>query len=285
MTRLDDKAIVMTGAGRGIGAACAKLAATLGARVAVNDIDASEAEATAAAIRAGGGQAIAHRADIARWDEAKGLIDRSVAEWGRIDGLFNNAARFSMARLDELTEGDLRGLLEANVVGTFACTRHAIDHMKRQGRGSIVNVTSGAHMGMLAMSAYGATKGAVASATYTWALEFAGTGIRVNALSPRAETRMAKVALDYSGVRRAPGLPPENNAPLVCYLLSDAAEAVTGQIVRIDDKTLSLIAHPAIALPSLEGEWTVGAIAKAFREELAVRQFPAGIRSVRVVPV
>ena len=282
MTRMDGLAIVITGSGRGIGAATARLAASLGARIVVNDLDVAEAEKVATEIRAAGGQAVAQPADIARWDEARALIDRCVAEWGRIDGLFNNAGLFRMAKLAEENEAELRAMLEVNIVGTFACAFHALAHMKRQGKGAIVNVTSGAHMGTAAMGAYAASKGAVASATYVWAGEVAGTGIRVNALSPMAQTRMADVISDYFGNAKVVGASAENNAATACYLLSDAASGVNGQVVRIDGRNLSLVSHPGVALPTLEGEWTIDAVAKAFRDDLGKRQFPIGVVGLHV---
>ena len=99
---LQGKAVVITGSGRGIGAATAARAARLGARVVVNDVDGDVAEATAAAIRAAGGEAVAIAADITQWDEAGRLIAGCVEAFGRIDGLVNNAGLFRMGRIDEL---------------------------------------------------------------------------------------------------------------------------------------------------------------------------------------
>lgn len=277
MVTLEGKAVVITGAGRGIGAATARLAAQLGAHVVVNDLDAAEAEATAAGIRAAGGKAVAHPADISDWDAARRLVAACGEAWGRIDGLFNNAGHFGLARLDEITPDRLRTALEVNVVGTFACAVHAVAAMRRQGGGgAILNVTSGAQMGIPAMSVYGASKGAVASATYAWSEELKGSGIRVNALSPMAATRMMAETARYLGRDMGAGLPPEVNAPVACYLLSDASAGVTGQVVRIEGRNLSLTTHPGILLPVLVDDWDVDRIAEAFRSDLAARQFPAG---------
>jgi NAD(P)-dependent dehydrogenase (short-subunit alcohol dehydrogenase family) len=283
---LQEKAIVITGSGRGIGAAVAKLAASLGAKIVVNDVDAAVGEETGAAIRASGGTAVFQAANIANWAEAKVLIDRCVKEWGRIDGLMNNAGLFRLARLEEETEANVRSMMEVNVIGTMACAAHAIHYMKKQGKGSIVNVTSGSHMGLPAMGAYGASKGAVASMTYTWAVENAGTGIRVNALSPMAATRMMEENDRYYGDKRVSSLvpvPPEANAPLVCYLLSDLSEGVNGQIVRSEGRQLALVAHPGVALPLHENDnWTVESIDKVFRDDLGKRQFPLGVVGLKV---
>lgn len=276
MTWLEGKTIVMTGAGRGIGAATARLAASYGARVVVNDRDAAEAEAVASAIGEAGGTAVAHPADITDWAAARELVMRAVAEWGRLDGLFNNAGLFRMARIEELDEASVRAHLEVNVLGSFACATHAARQMRAQGEGgAILNVSSGAQMGLPAMSAYGASKGAMASATYAWATELREAGIRVNALSPMAATRMMDEAERYLGAPVS-SVPAEFNAPVACYLLSDAAKDVTGQVVRIEGRVLSLAVHPGIALPTLEGEWDFETVAEAFRTDLGRRQFPSG---------
>jgi NAD(P)-dependent dehydrogenase (short-subunit alcohol dehydrogenase family) len=287
MGALSGKSVIVTGSGRGIGAACARSIARLGAAVVVNDIDARNAEAVAEGIRADGGRAVAHIADISSWQGAGGLIERCVREFGAVDGLVNNAALFMMGRLDEMQEGECLRLLNVNVIGTANCAAHAVRHMQKRRSGSIVNVTSGAHMGMLAMGIYGATKGAVASFTYTWAMELKDHGIRVNALSPRADTPMGDIRKDYMRARGVEGPPAlqlsaEGNTPVVEFLLSDDAADITGQIVRIDGAQLTLCSHPMVALPLQRNErWTFESVRDAFREGLVKRQFPSGIVGIR----
>lgn len=285
---LAGKAVVVTGSGRGIGAACARGIARQGAAVVVNDVDADAAAATVAAIREAGGKAVAHVADIRSWQEAGSLIDRCVDEFGAIDGLMNNAGLFAMGQLDELDEHGWQRLIDVNLIGTIHCAAHAVRHMKPRGAGSIVNVTSGAHMGIPGMGIYGATKGAVASLTYTWAMELQATGVRVNAVSPQAETRMGDITAAYLSARGAsmPGSQQpaaEQNSPLVEYLLSDAAEAITGQIVRTEGRQLALCSHPGILMPMLSREtWDIDGIAEAFATDLAARQAPLGIAGLFV---
>jgi NAD(P)-dependent dehydrogenase (short-subunit alcohol dehydrogenase family) len=288
MSALQGKAVVITGSGRGIGAACAKGVARLGAAVVVNDVSADVAEATAAEIRSQGGRAVAQVADITSWADAGKLIARCVSEFGAIDGLVNNAGLFAMARLDELDEAKWRSLVDVNIVGTVNCAAHAVKQMQKRGRGSIVNVTSGAHMGIPAMGIYGATKGAVASLTYTWAMELKDSGIRVNALSPQAATRMSETTGAYFGGRgeKRPignSPPAENNSPVVEFLLSDAAAGITGQLVRIDGAQLALCTHPGIQMPLLRNErWSFETVREAFATDLAKRQVPLGIVGMRV---
>lgn len=280
---LDGKAVVVTGAGRGIGAAVATLAAAEGAAVVVNDVDGTAADAVAAGVRAAGGTAVADHSDVSSWDEARELVDHCVAEWGAIDGLVNNAALFAFGTPAEMTELDWRSLVESNVYGTAFCGTHALEAMARRGRGAIVNVTSGSHLGARSQSVYSATKGAVASLTYSWALDVAGTGIRVNALSPMAATRMNTAIGDYFAARGKPNpmvvtVTPEHNAPVVVFLLSDEAAGVHGQVVRIDGPRLALMAHPAVLHPPLVRDtWTLDDVREAFATTLSGRQQPLGV--------
>jgi short-subunit dehydrogenase len=160
--------------------------------------------------------------------------------------------------------------------------------MKRQGSGSIVNVTSGAQTGMPSMTAYGATKAAVAAMTYTWALEAAQTGVRINAISPLAATQMAAYGEEYrrrTGETSAPRIipPPEVNAPAICFLLSDVARQVNGQVLRIQGSRLSLMTHPAVCLPVYEADpWTVEKIAALFDSDLRSSLMPLGVAGVKV---
>jgi NAD(P)-dependent dehydrogenase (short-subunit alcohol dehydrogenase family) len=291
-TALDGLSVVVTGAGRGIGRACARAAASAGAQVIVNDVDAGPAEEVAGEIRRSGGRALAHAADVSDWEQAGLLVRRAVEEFGGLDGLVNNAGCFGMARAEEQDPAVLRRIVEVNLLGSAHCGIHALRVMLRAGGGSIVNVTSGAQAGLAEMSAYAASKGAIASLTYTWAMEVADRGIRVNALSPLARTRMTEAMLDHRGLperervemrRHMPE--PEVNAPVVVYLLSDSARAVTGQVVRIDGSTLSLVSHPMIRLPTVAlREGTPAAVAEAFETTLHRAQVPLGLVRAEIRP-
>lgn len=290
---LAGKAVVVTGAGRGIGRCVAREAARLGASVIVNDLAevAAEADAVVREIGEMGGVAYSLACDISEWSAARGLIDRCIEQFGRIDGLVNMAGLFRMGSLRELEPQTLELLWRVNVQGSAACAHHAAEAMIAQRAGSIVNVVSGAHMGIPRMGIYAATKGAVASFTYAWALELDGSGVRVNAISPLGKTRMVDETGAYQDRHQLPRYPseppdPAMNAGAVCYLLSDLSADLTGQILRVEGRHLSLVAHPAIATPVLERDWwTFEAVAEAFRDELAARQAPVGVCAVDVRPV
>jgi NAD(P)-dependent dehydrogenase (short-subunit alcohol dehydrogenase family) len=274
MKLLEGKAVVITGSGRGIGAACARGAASQGAALVINDVDPALAEATAEEIRASGGKAVACVADIADWTEAERPIRACVEAFGRIDGLVNNAGLAHVTRLADFEPRQARALIEVNVLGSLHCAAHAVKPMLAQGSGSIINVTSGAHMGLPGLGTYAASKGAVTSMVYCWALELAGTGVRINALSPvAAGTGMS--ADDPDGQK------PEANAAIVEFLLSDRAAGVNGQIVRIDRREIHLYAHPALLLPpAINESWTGETVAEAFAIDFKDRLVPCGVMGI-----
>jgi NAD(P)-dependent dehydrogenase (short-subunit alcohol dehydrogenase family) len=283
---LEGKAIVVTGAGRGVGAAYARVLAAEGARVVVNDIDAYVAEEVGAELRQAGADVVVKVADVSRWREAEGLIETCVTAFGAIDGLINNAGVCNMALPGQTTAAQIDDILATNVKGVAACAMPAIRHMLRQGSGSILNVTSGAHFGIPHMSAYAASKGAVASFTYCWSLELEGSGVRVNAISPLAKSRMGHesaifVSKHNLGTIDNEGSPdPSANTPAAVFLLSDAAAHITGQIVRIEGSQLALVAHPVVLEPVMttDGYWTPDGVAQAFETTLSARLVPVGVR-------
>jgi NAD(P)-dependent dehydrogenase (short-subunit alcohol dehydrogenase family) len=265
MSLLKDKAVVITGAGRGLGRAYALAASAAGAAVVLNDIDGGPAEETAAAIRNNGGRAITFVGSAADWSQAEQLISVCVDTFGAIDGLISNGALFYSAAPVNESEQQMRTIVEANVLGPLFCGVHALNAMYRQGRGAIVNVTSGSHLGMDGLSTYGATKGAIASLTYGWALETASRNIRVNAISPLARTRMGD-GVDHPQPNQ---LEPEAVAPAVVYLLSDLA-SFSGQVVRCDGRSVSFLHQPRYSTNVVtKDSWSPEEIAEAVTEQLS----------------
>ncbi|HEY3653415.1 MAG TPA: SDR family oxidoreductase [Steroidobacteraceae bacterium] len=278
---LEGKAIVITGAGQGLGRSYALRAADLGACVVVNDLDKANAESVAQAIDSSGGRAIPVVGSVADWDVAEALIQQCVRSFGAIDGLVNNAALHHLELPWDETESQIRSLIEVNVMGTIYCGVHALRAMIGQRRGSIVNVSSSAQFGMELRATYGASKGAAASLTYGWAGEAMPYNVRVNALSPGANTPMMdaskKDELRFSRVENQvltiPG--PDTVAPIVGYLLSDLAQGITGQHFRMAWNEISVVTHPADSPPHEQREsWTEQEIAKAFDETLRAHLKP-----------
>lgn len=266
---LAGKAMVVTGAGRGIGAVVAQTAAGLGAFVVVNDLDADAAKDTLDRIEELGGSAIAHCGDISDPDYCGRLIEACIAERGQIDALVNNAGLFRMGPAWDLKPTDLQAMFSVNVLGTANCAMHAIPRMRAAGKGSIINVTSGAASGIAEMSAYGATKGAVSSMTYAWALDLAGSGVRVNAVSPNATTRMVAAMQEFKGIQgqARPFQDPRHTAETICFLASDRSAHVNGQIIRIASGQLFLVAQPKPLLPGVAIEsWSTDTVAQAVQE-------------------
>ena len=277
---LEGKSIVITGAGRGLGKAYALHAAGEGANLVINDVDGDVVEETAAEIRAAGGRAVADVCSVGDWDNAGRLIQRAIDTYGGLDGLVNNAGLFYVTEPWDEDPARVRALIEANVLGTIYCGTHALRHLQQQRRGTVINITSGAHTGMSRMAVYGASKGAAASLTYGWALDMQPYNVRVNAVSPLASTRMGARP---DGSRTSTLPMPDEVAPLVSFLLSDLAEGITGQIVRLAGGKLCLMSHPA-AMPPVEeqADWTVEAIDAAFTRSLRRHLQPVGQLTVPV---
>ncbi|WP_433502780.1 SDR family NAD(P)-dependent oxidoreductase [Pseudonocardia halophobica] len=275
MPSLDSRAVVVTGGGFGLGRAYALAAAAEGAAVLVNDIDGDRAKAVTQEIVDAGGRAAAHPATVTDLDAAHGIVAACVAEFGHVDGLVNNAGVIAHGDPWAVTAEEIRHLVDVNVVGVLNAGIAAMSAMRGQG-GVIVNVTSGGHLGMPGLALYGATKGAVASLVYGWAIDLAGTGIRVTGFSP----------LGRSGMGTSDALPEaEHVAPAVAYLLSDAAAPLHGQVVRFDGTRLSLLRPPAYAEPVVTADpgWSVSAVADAVRDTLAATTHPIGHPPVRPV--
>ena len=250
---LAGKSLVITGAGRGIGRATARLAAGLGARVVVNDIDAAGAEAVADEIKDTGGDAVADATDVSSWAGAEHLVARAVERFGALHGVVNNAAVFVPGIFENLSEADWRKAIEVNVLGTAFLMTHAVRAMLRGGGGAIVNIISGSHQGAPDMAPYSTSKGAVASMIYAAAIDLGPRGIRVNGVSPVAATKMEQAASDFGQALGRPPmvspLTPEDNAPAICFLLSDDSREFNGQILRLERDGLSMLGHPTVLLP------------------------------------
>ncbi|MFI6101287.1 SDR family NAD(P)-dependent oxidoreductase [Lentzea sp. NPDC051213] len=274
---LDGKAVVITGAGRGLGEAYAMHAALAGASVVVNDNDGDLAERVAEHIRGYGGRAVASTHTVADPSEAAKIIDLCVDEFGRIDGLVNNAGlNYETAPWEDDPE-TIKQVVEVNVLGVIYVGIAAMRAMRSFNGGSIINISSGASFGQRKLATYSATKGAVASLSYSWALDLESEGIRVNAVCPVAHTRMvwkSERSLRAIPADRTPG----KVAPLVLFLLSDRSEGITGQVIRCNGRQLHIVGQPYFKQPILESDnWDTASVERAFTGVLQAHLEPYGL--------
>ncbi|MGH4027247.1 MAG: SDR family NAD(P)-dependent oxidoreductase [Pseudonocardiaceae bacterium] len=277
MDLLRGKAVVITGAGRGLGEAYAMHAARAGASVVVNDVEGELAEAVAQRITAEGGRAVASSQSVRDPDQASAIVERCLAQFGQVDGLVNNAALNYEAlpwteRVDQARE-----LIEVNVLGAMYCGIAAANVMRRQRCGSIVNIASGSLLGQRRGAVYSASKGAVASLTFSWALDMEALGVRVNAVCPMAWTRMVEQS-PAARMRCTPQRTPDRVAPLITYLLSDRSTGITGQLIRFTGDQLQLVRPPEFKDPVLRGDgWEAEDVAAGFEGLLGEYLEPFGL--------
>lgn len=278
---LQNKSIVITGAGRGLGRDAAIHCAALGANVVVNDVDAAEAASTVEVIRAAGGEAVVSSHSVADHEEAQSMVELCVSEFGRLDGLVNNAGLVSAEPSWEATEAGINRIVDVNVKGALFCGTAALRHMREQRDGVIVNLTSRTHVGISGQSVYATTKGALASLTYNWAVEMAEFGVRVVAFSPRAKTRMWENSVGSSLAHPlGPEPSSEDVALAVPFLLSDRAAKLSGQVIRFDGQCLSILRQPVYDEVVVEREqFTLSDIGNAIDSELADSIRPVGVES------
>ncbi len=241
--RFTDKVAFVTGAAGGIGRATAVAFAAEGARVAILDRTENALAETAQAVHDAGGEVVVVACDISRPDQVEAAIGRVVETFGRLDIAFNNAGVENKASpVHEIGLDEWDRILDINLRGTFACMKHELAQMVRQGSGVVVNTSSGAGIrGVAGGAAYAASKHAIIGLTRSAALDYARLGIRVNAVLPgNIETPMMdrftggdiQKAIDLEPVGRLGQ--PEEIAEAVLWMCSDRGGFVTGAATVID---------------------------------------------------
>jgi len=242
------RVVVVTGAANGIGAACARLFAESGATLALWDIDPGAAEALATEL---GGDARALRCDVAKRAEVDAATAATLAAFGRIDVLINNAGIFRNVDFLEHSEADWDAVLGVNLKGAFLVGQAVAREMAKTGGGAIVNMSSvNAVMAIPTLASYNASKGGIDQLTRAMALALVDRGIRVNAVAPGTiATDLARKAVLGSAEAKEKILgrtplrrlgEPGEIASVCAFLASDAASYVTGEIVVVDGGRMAL---------------------------------------------
>jgi NAD(P)-dependent dehydrogenase (short-subunit alcohol dehydrogenase family) len=279
---LKDKVVAVTGGGRGIGRAVALLAAQEGAKVIVADYgvaaDGTEpssdvADEVVAEIAAGGGEALAIAGDVSTMAGGQEIVDLAVEKYGRIDGVVCVAGILRERMLFNMTEEEFDDVVRVHLKGTFTLYRAASAVMRKQeGGGSLVGFTSGVWaLGSTAQANYAAAKGGIVSMTYAAALGLARYGVRANCIAPVARTRMsANVPFDIG-----PNGEPEDVAPMVIYLLGDAAKDVTGQVYTAVGNKIAVWSQPSEQRAMYnDGRWTPEQIAERLGSSIGTEPLP-----------
>ncbi|MER5548428.1 SDR family NAD(P)-dependent oxidoreductase [Streptomyces sp. NPDC002589] len=280
---LSGKVAVVTGSGRGLGLAYAKALAAAGAAVVVNDVDADAAAAAVKEIESAGGRAVTEVAAVGSTEAAEALVARAVEAFGRLDVMVTNAGVLRDRVLWKMTDEDFDTVVQVHLRGTFTCVRAAVERMREQGEGGriIVAGSPAGQRGSFGQTNYSAAKAGIAAMVRTWAMELARAGITANAVIPVAATAMTKTipafaphvdALEQHGtplpdsLRKGEGFgTPEDVAPLITFLASDASAEVTGQCIGIGGDKLALWSHPQeLSVAYADGGWNADAIAAAW---------------------
>lgn len=237
---MEGRVAIVTGAGRALGRAYARLLAGRGAAVVVNDrgtdpegqgCDASFADAVVEEICAAGGTAVADVSDVSTEAGGAAVVERALASFGRIDAVVANAGIHMAAPFEETSLAEFRHQLDNHLGGTVALLHAAWPHLKAQGYGRVITTGSGGGLfGLSGVSAYGAAKGAIQGLTRVLALEGKPHGISVNMVAPGAISRMAGASLTPEELERAEKFQPaELVAPLVLWLASERCQ-VSGEM-------------------------------------------------------
>ncbi len=260
MGLLDERVVIVTGGGRGLGRAHCHELARQGATVVVNDLGVgvrgeaeehaqSPADEVVAEIEGMGGTAISDGTSVTDWHGMEALVARTVEQFGDLHAVVNNAGFLRDRMMTSMSEDDFDSVIEVHLKGSFALTKHACTYWRDRAKaghtvsGRVVSTTSGSGLfGNVGQSNYGAAKSAIATLMVIAAMEMQRYGVTANCISPIAATRMlasiGRAADDVGGWDR---LDPANASPIVAWLCSEESGWLTGQVLRIDGATLNRV--------------------------------------------
>lgn len=245
MSLCDGRVVVVTGAGRGVGRAYAEMLAAHGARVVVNDLgsapdgrgdDASPGQEVVDQIRAAGGEAVLNTADVSDANGAESLVRQAVDSFGRLDVLINNAGMLRDKLLINTSDEDWDSVIRVHLRGTFLPMRYAGNYWRAQGKaghsvdGRVINTTSHSGLyGNVGQANYAAAKAGIAGLTIVAAREFQRLGVTVNAIAPRANTRLTEGLAQWTP-EQIEKRKPVWIAALVTWLASGESKGISGRI-------------------------------------------------------
>ena len=257
MGRCDGQVAIVTGAGGGIGKEHALLLAAEGARVVVNDVGVPrEGEGTSEGpaqevvreITERGGVAVANTDDIGDFASAGRLIEQAVSEFGKLDVLVNNAGILRDHVIVNMTEAEWDAVIRVHLKGTFATTHHAALHWRTRSKAgetvsaSVINTTSSSGVyGNPGQANYGAAKAGIATFSIIASMELERYGVRVNAISPTALTRMTKGLANVEKIAETRDLNPANVSPLVVWLASPSSSSITGRVFAVSGGRVTVL--------------------------------------------
>ncbi len=290
MGMLDRKNALVTGAGRGIGRGIALAMAKAGAAVVVNDLgtslsgegqDISAAQQVVNEIRAAGGRAEANTGNVADYEQGQAMVQQVVDSFGRVDILVNVAGILRDRMIFNMSEEEWDAVIAVHLKGTFNTTSMASRLMRAQGGGRIINFASTSALGAPGQPNYAAAKAGIIGFTWSCAMALKKYGLTSNAIMPSADTRMidstprGREQLQQTGKlpsEAATGTPrdPENVAPLIVYLASDAAQGVNGQIFYAAGYEIGILPQPhLVRVLRQDHRWEPEQLAEFFPSTLA----------------
>jgi NAD(P)-dependent dehydrogenase (short-subunit alcohol dehydrogenase family) len=255
------KVAIVTGAGRGIGREVALLLAGRGASVVVNDVgvsldgrgeDNAPAQSVVREIEQAGGRAVGSNASVSAWDSARGIVQQALDSFGRVDYVVNNAGILRDKIFHQMEPTDFEAVIQVHLMGSFYVSRAAAEHFRRQESGAFVHMTSTSGLiGSIGQANYAAAKMGIVGLSRTLALEMQRFNVRSNCVAPSAFSRMIESIPGATPEEQARNLElrrsrtrPEQIAPIVGYLLSDAASHISGQIIGVRGNELYLYSQP-----------------------------------------
>jgi NAD(P)-dependent dehydrogenase (short-subunit alcohol dehydrogenase family) len=287
---LDEKVVIVTGAGRGIGREIAVLAAAEGGRVVVNDpgggadgtgFDQGPAQEVVDEITAAGGNAVANTESVASAEGAESIVATALESYGSIDCVVNNAGILRDAIFHKMDAQDFEAVIDVHLMGTFYVSRAAAPHFREQEHGTFVHFTSTAGLiGNFGQANYAAAKMGIVALSKSIALDMSRFNVRSNCIAPFAWSRLigtlpTETDAEALRVERIKSMGPEKVAPLAVFLASDLSEDVSGQIFGVRKNEIFLFSQPRpIRSVHRADGWTAQTIAEHLKPAFASSFYP-----------